>query len=178
MNRFRLAQRVRRITKRALASRSQKPEITARARCPAAGTPRPVVFVLVMPTDESDSATAFVEMRRRFPHDQLRNRVAAHTRILKHQARFRRNDEGRIGHDQIELLIVHRLEKAPLPERHIFYPVESRVHPRKIEGSRVGIGRHDALRMGRCEQRVNACARTHVERRRHSIPKRLSGSAK
>ena len=94
-----LAKRVRGIAKRALAGRSQKPKIAAGACCPLAGTVRPVALVLMLPAYEGDCATQIIEMRRRLPHHQLRNRIAAHPRILKHQAGLWRNDEGRIGDD-------------------------------------------------------------------------------
>src|ERR1700720_799968 len=93
---------------------AQQPEIAAACFHPGAGTRIPVLVILVMPADQANHTTVFAKMCWRFSQNNLRHAVTFKPRILKHESRLRRNNEGRIRDDEIEFFIGNGLEKASL----------------------------------------------------------------
>src|SRR5439155_15100770 len=64
---------------------------------------------------------------------------------------LRRNNEGRITNDQVELPPAHRLEEIALEKFNVSGTIKQRVEPRHAQRSRIGIHSHDLLAM-RCRQ--------------------------
>ncbi len=74
-----------------------------------------------------------------------------------------RDDEGRVGDDEVEALAGDRLEQVALDEGHVDHAVEGGVEPGERERPGVAVGGGDAAGVAGGQKGLDPAARAHVE---------------
>ena len=147
---------------RIVGGRVEQERVTARALQPAARACHRVVGI-ERPGDQDGRERAGCKSRRSRPHDVLGDRVAAHAAVAEQVRALRRDDVRRVRDDEVEPLAFDGLEEAAEPRLDVVDTVERCVEACVGERTRVDVGRDDALRVRREQDRLDPVPGAEVE---------------
>src|SRR6185295_18491437 len=142
----------------------KEPDVAGEVGHPRAQPIRPRLAARDAPAHKHESEDTLAQMFGGLSDDLAAHVVAAEPAVTEDQRAVRRDDERRIGHDQVELLAVDGREEAARSALDVLYAIEERVERGEIQRPWIDVASDDLVRVACREHGLDPAAAADIQR--------------